>query len=102
MHNWIGKKIRNTSDLNYWWSEGFTDYYSRVLALRSGVITVEEFVEEFNQFFKDYYLSPVINEPNSKIEEDSWRNYAVSKLPYYRGFIFALYLNNLIKENSKN
>ncbi|WP_341788860.1 M1 family aminopeptidase [Rickettsia endosymbiont of Lasioglossum villosulum] len=102
LHNWIGKKIRNTSDLNYWWSEGFTDYYSRVLALRSGVITVEEFVEEFNQFFKDYYLSPVINEPNSKIEEDSWRNYAVSKLPYYRGFIFALYLNNLIKENSKS
>lgn len=38
LHNWIGKKIRNTSDLNYWWSEGFTDYYSRVLALRSGVI----------------------------------------------------------------
>ncbi|HJD61886.1 MAG TPA: M61 family peptidase [Rickettsia endosymbiont of Columbicola hoogstraali] len=102
LHNWIGKKIRNTSGLNYWWSEGFTDYYSRVLALRSGVITVEEFVEEFNQFFKDYYLSPVINEPNSKIEEDFWRNYAVSKLPYYRGFIFALYLNNLIKENSKS
>ncbi|WP_392506234.1 hypothetical protein ACE5D9_00480 [Rickettsia sp. 2024-CO-Wats] len=43
----IGQKIRNNLErLNYWWSEGFTDDYSRVLALRSSVITLEEFVEE--------------------------------------------------------
>lgn len=105
LHNWIGRKINyfysNEPELNYWWGEGFTDYYARVLALRSRVITIKEFVEEFNQFFKDYYLSPVINEPNSKIKEDYWKDYAVNKLPYYRGFVFALYLNNLVKENSK-
>ena len=104
LHNWLGEKIHyniKDEELNYWWSEGFTDYYSRVLALRSKVINMEEFVEEFNQFFKDYYLSPVINESNSKIKDDYWKDYAVSKLPYYRGFVFALYLNNLIKENGK-
>ncbi|WP_231569658.1 hypothetical protein [Rickettsia amblyommatis] len=47
------KKIRNNLErLNYWWSGGFTDYYSRVLALRSSVITLEEFVEEFNKFLR--------------------------------------------------
>ncbi|XVN41839.1 MAG: M61 family peptidase [Rickettsia endosymbiont of Argas persicus] len=105
LHNWIGRKIQyiygKEPVLNYWWGEGFTDYYSRILALRAKVITIEEFVEQFNQFFKDYYLSPVINEPNSKIKEDYWKNYAVEKLPYYCGFVFALYLNNLIKENNK-
>ncbi|WP_231569183.1 M1 family aminopeptidase [Rickettsia endosymbiont of Ixodes pacificus] len=103
MHNWTGKKIRNNLEgLNYWWSEGFTDYYSRVLALRSSVITLEEFIEEFNQFFEDYYLSPVINESNSRIKDDNWKDYAVEKLPYYRGFVLALYLDSLIKENNKS
>ncbi|WP_231571878.1 hypothetical protein [Rickettsia amblyommatis] len=67
----------NLERLNYWWSGGFTDYYSRVLALRSSVITLEEFVEEFNKFFENYYLSPVINEPNHLIETDYWQDYAV-------------------------
>ncbi|WCR57000.1 M61 family peptidase [Rickettsia asembonensis] len=103
LHNWTGKKIRNNlGGLNYWWSEWFTDYYSRVLALRAEVITLEEFVEAFNQFFQYYYLSPVINEPNNLIKTDYWKDYAVQRLPYYRGFVFALYLDNLIKENNRS
>lgn len=49
-HNWIGGKISNNErgSLDYWWSEGFTDYYSRVLALRSGGISREEFIDECN------------------------------------------------------
>ncbi|WP_230455882.1 hypothetical protein [Rickettsia rickettsii] len=75
---------------------------SRVLALRSSVIiTLEEFVEEFNKFFENYYLSPVINEPNNVIETDYWQDYAV-RLPYYSGFVLALYLDNFIKENNKS
>ncbi|HJD55851.1 MAG TPA: M61 family peptidase [Rickettsia endosymbiont of Pyrocoelia pectoralis] len=104
LHNWIGRKIDISKDeeLNYWWSEGFTDYYARILALRSNVISFDEFIKEFNQFFEDYYLSPVINEANSKIKTDFWKDNSIKKLPYYRRFVFALYLNNLIKENNKN
>ncbi|MCZ6886818.1 MAG: hypothetical protein O7C59_09415 [Rickettsia endosymbiont of Ixodes persulcatus] len=102
LHNWIGQKIDIGEDeeLKYWWREGFTDYYSRVLALRSGVITFEEFINECNQFFEDYYLSPVLNEPNSKIKSE--KDNGIKKLPYYRGFVFALYLDNLIKDSNKN
>ncbi len=70
--------------------------------MRAEVITLEEFVEAFNQFFQDYYLSPVINEPNNLIKTDYWKDYTVEKLPYYRGFVFALYLDNLIKENNRS
>ena len=47
-HTWVGGKIRNDKqeELNYWWSEGFTDYYSRVLALRSGGLSIEKFIDE--------------------------------------------------------
>jgi predicted metalloprotease with PDZ domain len=101
LHNWIGGKIRNNvnEELNYWWTEGFTDYYSRIIALRSNSITREEFTKEVNQFLRQYYLSPVINEPNSRIKKDFWNNYDVEKLPYYRGFVCAIYLNNLIQKD---
>lgn len=102
LHTWIGGKISNNEqeELNYWWTEGFTDYYSRVLALRSGGISTEEFISECNEFFRNYYLSPVLNEPNTRIKRDFWKDDNVGKLPYYRGFVFAIYLNYLIKKNN--
>jgi predicted metalloprotease with PDZ domain len=103
LHNWIGGKIRNPAkqeELCYWWSEGFTEYFSRVLAVRSDMISEDEFIDECNQFFRNYFLSPTQNEPNSTILKDFWNDYNIEKLPYYRGFIFALYLNNKIKKSN--
>jgi len=99
LHNWLGGKIHNNGrdSLDYWWSEGFTDYYARVLALRSGGISLEEFIDECNQILRNYYLSPVINQPNTTIKNSYWKNENVQKLPYTRGFVFAIYLNSLIK-----
>ncbi len=79
LHNWIGGKISNNErgSLDYWWSE--------------------EFIDECNQILRNYYLSPVINQPNSKIKNSFWKNENVQKLPYARGFVFAVYLNSLIK-----
>jgi len=103
LHNWIGVKINSNEKeegLHYWWSEGFTEYYSRVLALRSNGISIDAFVKQCNQFLRDYYLSPVINEPNIKIMKNFWNSADMEKLPYYRGFVFAIYLNYLIKNNT--
>ena len=99
LHNWIGGKISNNErgSLDYWWSEGFTDYYARVLALHSGGISLEEFIDKCNQILRNYYLSPVINQPNIRIKNSFWKNENIQKLPYARGFVFAVYLNSLIK-----
>ena len=103
MHNWIGGKIRNNEDeeLNYWWTEGFTDFYSRLIALRSKDIDRDIFIKELNQFLREYYLSLVNQEPNSRIKKDLWNNYDIERLPYYRGFVFAIYLNNMIKQQNR-
>lgn len=100
LHNWIGGKIRNNKDeeLNYWWTEGFTDFYSRLIALRSNGIDKKAFIDEINQFLRAYYLSPVNQAPNLRIKEDFWNDYDIEKLPYYRGLVFALYLNNLLQK----
>jgi len=101
-HSWTGGKIRNNEQevLNYWWTEGFTEYYSRVLALRSNGLSIEEFINECNQFLRDYYLSPVLNAPNRRIKHAFWKDHDIQRLPYNRGFIFAIYLNSLIKKNN--
>lgn len=100
LHNWIGGKIRKNKDeeLNYWWTEGFTDFYSRLIALRSKGIDRKTFIDEINQFLRAYYLSPVNQESNLRIQKDFWNDYAIEKLPYYRGLVFALYLNNLLQK----
>lgn len=104
-HNWLGGKISlndEEEELSYWWTEGFTDYYSRVLALRSGGITIDQFISECNQLLRNYYLSPVINKSNSDIKKNFWKDDNIQKLPYYRGFVFAMYLNGLIKLDNDN
>ncbi|HJK86428.1 MAG TPA: M1 family aminopeptidase [Candidatus Megaira endosymbiont of Nemacystus decipiens] len=102
LHNWIGGRIQNNKDeeLNYWWSEGFTDYYARLIAYRSGAIDRTTFIKEINNFLLSYYLSPVAQQPNARIKKDFWNNYDIEKLPYYRGFVFAIYLNDLIKKEN--
>ena len=101
-HNWTGEKIK-PSDQGQgvaWWKEGFTDYYSRVLGLRTGDLSLPDFIDEVNQILRNYYLSPVRNAPNERIKIDCWDNKDVQKLPYQRGFVFAIYLNSLIKEST--
>ena len=39
----------------------------------------------------------MINQPNTTIKNSYWKNENVQKLPYTRGFVFAIYLNSLIK-----
>lgn len=101
LHNWIGDKVSSHStDLaHFWWREGFAEYFTRVIALNAGSITFKEFIDECDLFLRSYITSPVINASNAQIEKDFWTNHHIENLPYFRGFIFALYLNALIKKN---
>lgn len=105
MHVWIGHKIHGKEEdegLNYWWSEGFTDYYSRLLLVRSKLLSEEEFIKETNTMLERYFLSPVINVPNAKIKEDFWKSSDIQDLAHSRGFVFALLLDGLIRKDTGN
>lgn len=99
MHAWTGGKIRKDTleCLVYWWSEGFTEYYARLLLYRIKMLSLEDFTSEMNFLVRKYYMSSVKNEPNTAIDRDFWNNNDTEKLPYYRGFVFALWLDGLIK-----
>lgn len=105
LHHWIGKKIKHSlgsKQEDAWFSEGFTDYFARILAFRHEIISFDQFIYSINELLDEYYSSPVINEPNARIKKDFWNDHYIGRLPYVRGFTFALYLNNLIKNNNKD
>ncbi len=102
MHEWIGGIIEmKHEELNYWFSEGFTDYYAWKIRLYNDDISFEEWIDWFNRkVFWNYYKSPVYKMPNYVIKDHYWENNQIQKLPYIRGAIFAFILDNQILLNS--
>ncbi|NIF04805.1 peptidase [Chryseobacterium sp. Tr-659] len=98
MHEWIGNKIQNKyEELNYWFSEGFTDYYTYKNRLRIKDISSDEWLSLFNEeVIKNHWKNPQKNIPNYKIKDDFWKSRDVEKVPYRRGAIFAFWLDNQI------
>ncbi|HAS45317.1 MAG TPA: hypothetical protein DCS93_32840 [Microscillaceae bacterium] len=104
LHNWVGKKIINADEeRQYWFSEGFTDYYTYKLMLKSGLIDLEGYLKMINQrVLKPHYTSKIKTAPNDSLTyKNYWGNYAYQKLPYYRGALYALLLDTQIKQKTK-
>ncbi|CAM3165667.1 peptidase [Chryseobacterium flavum] len=105
MHEWIGSTIRNKSEeLQYWFSEGFTDYYTYKNRLRIKDISLDEWAKLFNsEVLEAHWKNPKRNIPNYRIKDDFWKSRQVEKVPYRRGAIFAFWLDNqiILKTNSK-
>ena len=97
-HSWNPGKLGQTESgpdeaLSYWFSEGFTDYYGRKLALKAGVVSLEQFVAEWNEALDRYAKSPHRTAPNTELRDHQWDDEAWHKTAYDRGAILAVYLN---------
>lgn len=100
LHHWIGGRIQNQNEEEqYWFSEGFTDYYTYKLMHKAGEIDSlrlrQLLIEEV---INPHYRSRVREVANSHITyERFWSDQEYSKLPYRRGAIYALYLDDQLK-----
>lgn len=105
MHQWIGHTIiPQREEVQYWFKEGFTDYFACKNMLTSDIIDTDTWLTETNDFFiKPLYTSSVKEAPNDSItKKNFWKNPDYQKLPYKRGYVFALYLDMKIKKETKN
>ena len=98
MHDWIGGKIKNKYEtLNYWFSEGFTDYYTYKNRLRSGDLLFNEWLESFNnEVIKAHFKNPNKNISNYILKDSFWLSRKIEKVPYRRGALFAFWIDNQI------
>lgn len=102
-HHWNGATIvvDQPELLHYWFSEGFTNHYTRKLLLRGGLIDEEEFLRNLNETLARYTFSPVRDAPNRRILEGFWRDPDLHDLPYLRGDVVALLVDHRIRTRSK-
>lgn len=102
LHSWIGGMLRldGPEEQGYWFSEGFTNYYSRLLRLRGGQLTLAEYVEDYNAKLAEYFMSPARNETLADVEAKFWTDKNTGQLPYLRGDILAHNWNAGIKDDA--
>jgi predicted metalloprotease with PDZ domain len=103
-HHWNGglTSMEEPEQLVYWFSEGFTEFYARRILHRSGIGGTPEAARSLNQALKEYYLSPVRDEPGERIRQDFWKDQDVGKLPYLRGDLVAVLLDREIRRKSND
>ncbi len=102
-HHWNGLLVRKRNDpegLTYWFSEGFTEFFTRRLMVRSGIWSVREWLGEWNRCFENFARNPVNTAPGERIVAEFWTDRAVSDLPYLRGAIVAALLDREIRASS--
>ena len=105
MHSWIPRRIGNPPDgsaeaLEYWLSEGFTDFYAERTLLKSGIWSLDEFVADLSDMLLAYDTSAARNLPNARIGQEFWTNNTIQQLPYQRGMLFAHLLDYRIRQMS--
>lgn len=100
MHHWIGGKIMNAADeeLSYWFSEGFTDYFTRVNMRESGLIDESQYLQLTDSIFRAHYSDDRLGIHNDSIRVHFWDDSYIGKLPYNRGSLFALFLDAQISK----
>lgn len=105
-HSWIPSRIGTLSEeadqpAEYWFSEGFTEFYTERTMLKSGIWPLEEFVGDLNDRLLAYGISPVRNAPNTRIVKDFWTDENVSQLPYQRGLLLAYLWDRRLRDAGK-
>ena len=96
-HIWNGKAI-NFSEQEYWFSEGFTEYASKISCVRLGIISEEDFLKDLERKCELYL---------SKQGELSIREAGENKMPnrglvYEGGSLIAAALDLQIRKHTQN
>ena len=104
MHEWIGGQIKTAEpeEFRYWFSEGFTDYFTFINMRENGLLDEQGYVDAMNDVIRKYYLLPVTTATNQELGENfhsDYNNYG--KLGYHRGCLFATYVDWKIRQDSK-
>lgn len=95
LHTWLPRRLGTMGEQEaqrYWFSEGFTNYLTHRLLLRSGVWKLEDYARTLNEELRQYHVSPARDATNARVRAEFWTNDAVQKIPYRRGELFALHL----------
>lgn len=97
LHTFVGGL---EDDNSAWYAEGLAVYYERLLPLRSGQISRQEFLDDLNSTAGRYYTDIMIHTPNSEIAKNFWTDTRIRVLPYDRGSMYFAVLDSELRAAS--
>lgn len=103
-HNWIPRQLGTPpaeAGSAFWFSEGFTDFYTARTLLRAGLWTPQQFADDLNRTLVGIAALPPGNYPNGRIVAQFWSDPSVGQLPYDRGHLFAHLLDWQLRRAGK-
>ena len=93
LHTWIPGRFGSMGEdeaQRYWFSEGFTDFYTHRLLVRAGVWTFDQYARSLNRKIEQYLQSDVRAYDNERVKADFFSDTSVGALAYQRGELLAL------------
>ena len=100
-HRWNPQRLGTyENDRLYWFGEGVTDYYARLLLLRAGLISLEEYVAAHNSWIEAYYISPVRSITVDEMVQKRQTNRHAEQLFYKKGYLLANHLDFTIRSKT--
>lgn len=93
-HTWNSRELGGLETgereaLGYWFSEGFTDFYTWRLLVRSSRFTPAEWAAAWNAMLAAYASSSLRDRPEVEVGKLHWTNPDSEKIPYQRGALLA-------------
>ncbi len=99
-HKWVGE-MEGQGGEAFWFTEGLTVHYTRVVMYRAGLCSAEEYLEDANGSVIRYFTSPRRNLPNARIGELFWEDQDAQRIPYDRGSLYFAHLDAEMRELTK-
>lgn len=104
MHSWIANQLGGLPEKDeardYWFSEGFTDFYATRVLLASGVWSLEDYVARYNEVLTRYDGSPARNFTADQVMAVFWSDQDAQQSPYDRGRLLAVTWDRAVREAS--
>ena len=101
-HDWNGHTLRRVapSERLFWFSEGFTSFYTRRLALRGGWMDAAAYAADLDRVLGEYAANPAREADAARVEAEFWSDPDVQKQPYQLGDLIACRVDAAIRARS--
>ncbi|KAL6825219.1 hypothetical protein V8C40DRAFT_275029 [Trichoderma camerunense] len=95
VHNWV--LLTRESVADNWYHEGLAEYYQVLLRFRFGLLSAREYLQQVNEKLVAYYTNPLATWSLERVQKVTWNMTDAQRMPYMRGFAFALQVNDLLR-----
>lgn len=83
-----------------WFGEGLAVFYAGRLAFRFGLIGPDDFIADVNSGAARYYTSSMATAPNSEVPKRFWADTRIRTLPYDRGMLYFVTVDEAVRKAS--